>query len=167
MNSRPSQLSRDAFLAKFGTLYEHSPWVAARVFDAGLDRRHDIPGFLHEAFKTAVMDAGPVAQTRLLCAHPRLACGRRDLTDDSRSEQAGAGLDQCSKEEFEAFGNLNQRYQARFGFPFIVAVRARDRARILELLRSRIEREVEVEFNEALEQVCLIGKYRLAEKLHD
>jgi len=159
-------MNEDEFMAAFGGLYEHSPWVAGSVFAAGLDERHDVPGPLHRAFRQAVLLADRDAQAELLRAHPELACGRRDLTQASLAEQAGAGLDQCTDEEFEEFRQLNQRYQERFGFPFIVAVRGRGRGEILENFRERVRCEPQAEFREALEQVCLIGRYRL-EKYFD
>lgn len=157
-------MDRERFVATFGDLYEHSPWVAARVFDAGLDERHDVPGFLHEAFRAAVLGAGRVAQMALLRAHPQLACAQGELDGHSRDEQAGVGLDRCSPAEYEEFQRLNREYLARFSFPFIVAVKGLTRARILEQFRARVARSPEQEFAEALEQVCLIGKHRLAEK---
>jgi OHCU decarboxylase len=167
MNTRPSKMSRAAFIETFGDVYEHSPWLAARVFDAGLDARHDVPGHLYASFRKVIMESGKIAQMALLRAHPQLACGRRDLTDASQREQAGAGLDQCDEDEFRQFQALNKAYLTRYSFPFIVAVKGRSRAQILELFRDRVRREPDQEFSEALEQVCLIGKYRLAEKFRD
>lgn len=166
VNLRPSQMDRAAFLRAFGDLYEHSPWVAARVFDAGLDARHDVPGFLHEAFRQAVLGAGRVAQMELLRAHPQLAVRSEPLSEASRGEQAGAGLGQCSPDEAKEFAALNAEYLRRFSFPFIVAVRGLTRAQILGRFRERVKRDQRAEFSEALEQVCLIGKHRLAERLH-
>jgi len=163
----PSHMSRTEFMRCFGSLYEHSPWIAATVYDRGLDRDHDDPAALHEAFRRAVMDADREAQLQLLRAHPPLAAGlRQGLSDASRREQSGAGLDACSAEELAAFRDLNAAYERRFGFPFIVAVRGRSREQILRLLRERIGRDAETELATALEQVCLIGKHRLAGVLH-
>ncbi len=157
-------MSRESFIAKFGDVYEHSPWIAGKIYDEGLDERHEVPGYLHEAFRSVIAQAGKVPQMTLLRAHPQLACGLAGLTESSRHEQAAASLDQCSAEEFDEFAALNKAYLTRFTFPFIIAVRGWSRAQILETFRRRIESDPETEFTEALEQVCLIGKYRLAEK---
>ena len=158
MNTPPSNMSREAFISTFGSLYEHSPWVAERVFDAG---PQDSPEQLHGAFRGAVLNSDRNAQLRLLRAHPELACSQAGLSGASRGEQAGAGLDACSQAEFDELRELNQRYQERFGFPFIVAVRGLDRHQILSLFRQRIEHDADLEFGQALEQVCQIGRHRL------
>jgi len=165
MNTRPSRMSRDDFMRRFGDLYEASPWVAERVHDRGLEPRHDAPAHLHEAFRAVVLAAGTQAQLALLREHPPLATAARGLSDDSRREQSGAGLDRCSEAELAAFRELNEAYLARFGFPFIIAVRGRSRSEILETLRQRIGGQPEEELREALEQVCEIGRLRLQERL--
>jgi len=159
-------MGRQTFVDTFGGLYERSPWVAERVFDAGLDARHDVPGHLHEAFRKTVLTAGRLTQLALLRAHPQLACGQSSLTGDSLSEQQAAGLQNCSDEELRAFAELNAKYRKRFGFPFIVAVRGKHRKQILAQFRERLQAQPDVEFKTALEQVCLIGKHRLAERYH-
>lgn len=158
---------REAFLARFGSLYENSPWIAERVLEAGCGI-HDGIERLERAFRRVVMEAGRERQLALLNAHPELACAKADrasLTDDSRSEQSGAGLDRCSPDEFAEFGRLNRAYRARFGFPFIMAVRGFQRGEILAEFRRRIGNQPEDEFEEALRQVCRIGRLRLKEIL--
>ena len=96
--------------------------------------------------------------------HPDLA-GRvaraGGLTDVSRNEQAGAGLDECSEAEFDAFQELNNRYTQKFAFPFIMAVKGSQRAIILEAFRRRVENEPDTEFEIAMDQVHCIARYRL------
>ena len=166
MTLRPSNMGREQFVQSFGTLYEHSPWVAERVWDAGIDQRFDVPGFLHEQFVQAVMDSGPMAQLNLLRQHPELGMAKARLEGHSLEEQRGVGLDQCSESEFEAFQDLNRRYRERFGFPFIIAVKGLSRDAILKSFGERFDRPEQEEFDEALRQVCLIGKHRLAEAFH-
>ncbi|MBK0398767.1 2-oxo-4-hydroxy-4-carboxy-5-ureidoimidazoline decarboxylase [Limibaculum sp. M0105] len=158
----PSALDRAGFLARYGGVYEESPWIAAAVWDAG--HATDEVARLAEAM-AAVVDGAPRArQLELLRAHPDLA-GRLamsgGLTAASTSEQAGAGLDQCSPAEFDEFTRLNGAYTARFGFPFIVAVRGLDRQAILERFRARFGNPPEDEFREALAQVHRIARLRL------
>ena len=104
------------------------------------------------------------AKLALLRAHPELA-GRLAvagaLTADSTAEQASAGLDRCTPEEFAEFHRLNERYNARFGFPFIVAVRGLSRQDILAAFRARTGNDRETEFATALRQVHRIARLRL------
>ncbi len=154
-------LQRDAFVAALGAIYEHSPWVAEDVFAlrpfAGVDE-------VHAAMSKAVVDAGEDAQLALLRAHPQLAgkaALRGELTEDSTREQQGAGLDQCSPEEYAQLHALNDQYQQRFGFPFILAVRGHTRASILANMAARVDNAREEEFAEALHQVDRIARFRL------
>ena len=162
---RPSELDRDEFVARFGGVYEHSPWVAEQVWDAG--DVPDDPMALADAMANAVEEAGEEAQLALLRAHPDLA-GRLvaagELTTESRSEQVSAGLDECTPEELAEFQRLNTAYTARFGFPFIIAVRSLDldRAAILAAFRRRLDNDRKTEFREALDQVHRIARLRLA-----
>jgi len=158
----PSSMDRQGFLARYGGVYEHSPWIAAAVWDAG--RASDEVASLAAAM-AEVADAAPVtARLALLRAHPDLA-GRLavagSLTAASAAEQAGAGLDRCSPAEFAEFQRLNAAYTARFGFPFIVAVRGLDRAAILARFRARLDNPPEAEFHEAMAQVHRIARLRL------
>lgn len=152
---------RDAFVARYGSVYEHSPWVAERAWDGGVADGGD----LALAFRRVVERAGAEAQLALLRAHPDLAgrLGVGELTAASAAEQAGAGLDQCSAAEFAEFTDLNTRYVERFGFPFIIAVRGHDRASILAAFRERVAGTPEGEFRTALDQVHRIAALRLAD----
>lgn len=160
----PSEMGRDAFLAVFGGVYEHSPWIAAQAWDQGLTAAADTAEGLHAVLSDVVAQAGLEPQNALLRAHPDLA-GKLalagDLTAESGAEQAGAGLDRCSPAELDAFQALNRQYRARFGFPFIVAVAGLDRADILDAFRQRVDNDAETEFDEALRQVHRIALLRL------
>ena len=153
----PGGLDRAGFLARYGGVYEHSPWIAAAVWDEGAvaDEAETLAG---------AMAAGEEAQLALLRAHPDLAgklAVRGDLTADSTSEQAGAGLERCSAGEFAEFKRLNDAYQARFGFPFIIAVKGLERAAILAAFRRRAANGRAAEFRQALTQVHRIARLRL------
>jgi 2-oxo-4-hydroxy-4-carboxy-5-ureidoimidazoline decarboxylase len=164
MNPAPSQCSRVDFIHRFGGVYEHSPWIAEQLFDEGLTATIDAPGPLIDALAEVVARAGREPQLALLRAHPDLAgklAVSGDLTEASSSEQAGAGLDRCSPEEFRAFQELNDAYQKKFGFPFIVAVRGLNRQEILERFRARVQNEWDIEFDEALVQVHRIARLRI------
>lgn len=160
----PSTLCRSAFVERFGGIYEHSPWVAERVFDGGLDVHTDTTGGLAARMAAVVEAAGHEAQLSLLRAHPELA-GKLavlgGLTADSKAEQSSARLDHCTPEEFRRFNVLNERYTRTFGFPFIIAVRGLTRLDILKAFEARIDHAPETEFRAALDQVHRIARLRL------
>jgi len=154
-------MDRAAFTQALGALYEHSPWVAARAWEARPFADREV---LHAAMIAALESASPEARLALIRAHPELA-GKAalagDLTDASRQEQASAGLGALSAEEFARFHALNDAYRARFGFPFIICVRLTDKAGILLAMRDRLENTMEAEIAEAIRQIGLIGRLRL------
>jgi 2-oxo-4-hydroxy-4-carboxy-5-ureidoimidazoline decarboxylase len=153
------------FMARFGGIYEHSTWVAEGVLAQGLRSVHDDPDQLAASMAAVVDAASPERQMALLRAHPELA-GRLAiagaLTADSMSEQASARLDQCTPQEFARFTELNTLYGARFGFPFIIAVRGLDRVAILAAFEVRVGNDADTEFAAALAQVHRIARFRLA-----
>ena len=161
---RPSALDRTAFIGAYGGIYEHSPWVAAAVFDAGLGAGDDEARALAGRMARVVDAADDAAKLALLRAHPELAgrlAASGELTAESTAEQASAGLDRCTPEEFAEFHTLNEQYNARFGFPFIVAVRGLSRQDILSAFRERAGNDPETEFATALQQVHRIARLRL------
>jgi len=165
LEPKPSSLTREAFIARFGGVYEHSPWVAEALFAQGTSAIGDTLEQLAAAMSLVVETAGHEWQLALLRAHPALAgklgVGDR-LTPDSRSEQASACLDQCSPEEFARFSELNSLYGSKFGFPFIIAVRGLQRADILAAFEQRIANGSDEEFRAALDQVHKIARLRLS-----
>ena len=160
----PSSLDQTQFVTLYGRVYEHSPWIAETAWSAGLKPQHDTVEGLHEAL-AAIVDAAPHArQLALLNAHPDLAgrlAVRGELTAESTSEQASAGLDKCSPDEFQRFTALNEAYRRNFPFPFIMAVKGRSRAEILEAFERRVHHAEEVEFRTALTEVHKIALLRL------
>ncbi len=159
-----SALGREAFVSRYGGIYEHSPWIAEAVWDIGLTGTHDTPSGLAAAMAAALDAADDDAKLTLIRAHPDLAgkaALRGELTEESTSEQAGAGLDQCSAEEFARFQTLNTAYTEKFSFPFIIAVKGLDRHMILDAFEQRIANDPETEFATALEQINKIARLRL------
>ena len=162
-----NRLSPAAFATALGHVFEHSPWVAER---AGRKRPFESIGALHESMMATVWEAPAASQMALLRAHPELAgkaALRGELTADSTLEQSGAGLAECSAEELVRLTTLNAEYSAKFGFPFILAVKGYDRAGILREFARRVEREPSVEFEEALKQVARIARARLDALLNE
>lgn len=153
-------MTKDEFLGRYGAIYEASPWVAEAAWEMGVDRASEVAPSL----KWVVDHAPRDKQLALIRAHPELA-GRAaiagDMAEASKKEQSGAGLDQCSPEEFAQFQRLNSAYNARFGFPFIIAVKGHDRQSILGEFRRRLENDPQTEFDTAIEQIHRIAGFRL------
>lgn len=162
----PSSLDRDGFVALYGRVYEHSPWIAETLWSAGLQPEHDTVEGLHRGL-AAIVDAAPRdRQLALLCAHPDLAgrlAVRGELTAESTAEQASAGLDTCTPAEFQRFTELNEAYKRRFPFPFIMAVKGKSRAEILHAFEHRILNDEKSEFLTAVAEVHKIALLRLRE----
>ncbi|MDH5286854.1 MAG: 2-oxo-4-hydroxy-4-carboxy-5-ureidoimidazoline decarboxylase [Betaproteobacteria bacterium] len=160
-------MDRAAFVASLGGVFEHSPWVAKRAFDA---RPFASVDALHGAMVATMRTAPRDGQLALVRAHPELAgraMVRNELTADSTKEQAGAGLTQCTPDEYARLVDLNARYNAKFGFPFILAVKGYDRRGVIAEFARRVERGVDEEFAEALEQIARITRFRLDALLQD
>ncbi len=160
-------LSAQAFVAAFGDVAEHSQWVAEAVF---VLKPYENRDSLIDAFRQAVESATQAKKLALLNAHPDLA-GRAalagELEPDSRSEQAGAGLDKLTEEEFFQFHKLNNGYKKRYGFPFIFAVKGANKYQIIKAFESRIENDVEIEFETAMRQVFRIFRFRIEDRVVD
>jgi len=156
-----NRMDRDRFLAAFGPVFEHSPWVAERAWPS---RPFADPAALHAAMVAAVRAATPEERLALLRAHPELAGAAArtgTMTADSVSEQGGAGLDRLAEEEAARFDRLNAAYRAKFGFPFIIAVRGRGREEILAAFERRLENDAATELETALQEVFAITRMRL------
>jgi 2-oxo-4-hydroxy-4-carboxy-5-ureidoimidazoline decarboxylase len=157
----PSALTRDAFIARFGPVYEASLWVAEAVWPAAARGDLDDVHALARAMREAVDAAPRETRLALIRAHPQLAVAGR-MAAASVREQRGAGLDQCSPEELAAFRALNAAYLARFGHPFIIAVAGLSRGEILAAFADRLENDAEAEFATAIAQIHRIAGFRLA-----
>lgn len=154
-------LDRAAFAQALHFAFELSPWVVERAWDA---RPFADVEALHRA-AMAVLDAATTAdKLALIRAHPELA-GKaaiaKQLTAESNAEQASAGLDRLTLDEFTRFHELNAAYKARFGFPFIICVRLNDKASILSAMQARLSNDEAAEIAEAIKQIGLISKLRL------
>lgn len=152
-------LGRDAFVERFGAVYERSPWVAEKAW---VRRPFADRQALATAMQDIVMAAGRDRQLALLRAHPKLGT-RLALAGFSKAEQAGAGIAAAADAERAELQALNARYEERFGFPFILAVRGATLPEILASCRRRIESDADSEFDEALRQVSRIAGFRLVD----
>ena len=163
----PSDMDRETFVAEFGGVFEHSPWIAEGAFDLELGATHDNAAGIHNALARVFRNASEEQRLGVLTAHPDLAgklaaAGR--LTKESTLEQKGAGLDLLTDEERESFQKLNREYVERHGFPFIIAVKDNTKSSILEAFHRRIGNDRDTEFSEACRQVERIAELRLIEK---
>ena len=149
------------FVARFGDVAEHSPWVA----EGALQRRpFGTRDIMIDAFESTLRSASEHAQLALLRAHPDLATKAR-LTADSTAEQRGAGLTSLTAAEFSRFTALNRDYKTRFGFPFIFAVKGATKHQIMESFDARIENSRADEFELALQQVMRIFRFRIEDRV--
>jgi OHCU decarboxylase len=165
---RPSQMPRERFVQKFGSIFEHSPWIAERAFDLELGPAHDSAAGLHNALARMFRSASPDERLGVLKAHPDLAgklAAAKRLTPESTAEQASAALDVLTDEERGRFRRLNEDYVAKHGFPFIIAVRDHTRASILQAFLTRIDNDTRTEFANACGQVERIAELRLKDQL--
>jgi len=153
--------SAEDFTNALGAIYEHSPWIAARA--ASLRPFSDVSA-LHAAMSRVVAEAGSAAQLDLVRAHPDLG-GRLaragELAPSSADEQASLGLDRLPDDEFETFAALNAAYLARFGFPFVIAVKRNTRASVMEAFSRRLANDRDTELRTALQEIAAIARFRL------
>ena len=157
LNSMP----RDAFEDALSGIFEHSPWVAEQAAHA---RPFASVDALYAAMCDVVAKAGTSRQLALINAHPELAgkaAVRGELTAESTREQSGAGLAQCTQEEFDKLQRLNAAYREKFGFPFILAVRGYGRSAIIENFEARLGNSRDDELRASLEQIYRIARFRI------
>jgi len=164
---RPSEMDRETFVSEFGGIFEHSPWIAEGAFDLELGPTHDTAQGVHQMLARIFRAAPEDKRLGVLTAHPDLAgklAEAKRLTAESTAEQASVGLDALTDEERAAFTKLNDKYTAKFGFPFIIAVRDNTKASIMAAFARRIDHDRETEFEEACRQVERIAELRLHER---
>jgi OHCU decarboxylase len=160
----PSQLDKTDFVARYGSIFEHSHWIAERAWDGELAPANDTAIGLHFALRTQFRMATQEERLAVLRAHPDLAgklAAAKRLTEASTAEQASAGLDALTDAERTRFTELNTHYVEKFGFPFIIAVRDNTKASIMAAFEARINNGAEVEFATACAQVERIALLRL------
>jgi OHCU decarboxylase len=153
----PDGAEKGPFLARYGALYEHSPWVAEGAWEQGPFT--DVEQ-LHAALVATMRRAPEERRLALIRAHPDLA-GKARLTRESAGEQASAGLDRLTPEEYASFTELNAAYRDRFGFPFVICVRDHDKASILAAMRERVRHGRDEEIETAIGEIARIARLRL------
>ena len=154
--------SKEKFVARFGGIYEHSPWVAERA--APVAASADDVDTIARVMADCVDNASREEQLALIRAHPDLAGKAHiagELTAASTREQANAGLDQCTPEEYARFQTLNRDYHEKFDFPFVMAVSGSSRSQILDAFERRLQNDRITEFETALAEIHTIARLRL------
>lgn len=156
-----NRANEEEFIEGLEGIYEQSPWVAERTLS---ERPFDSVEELRRAMKRVVRDASREKRLELLRAHPDLG-EQTEMTEESREEQASAGLDQLDRNQYEAFQRLNETYRRKFGFPFIMAVKGASPKAIREVMETRIDHSQSEEFRTALDEVHEIAALRLEEQI--
>ena len=151
-----NKLNKSDFLSIFGNIFEKTEWIAEKVFDLKPFKSID------DLFSRMINQYENCDKEQILIilnSHPELAVEKK-LTKDSSNEQSGASLNECTFEEFEEFKKLNIEYRTKFGFPFIIAVKGKNKNNILNDFRKRIQNDLNAEFEEAKKQVMKIASFR-------
>ena len=157
-----NSLSETEFISIFGNVFEKSEWIASKAFK---QKPFKDPKDLTEKMINIYNECSKEKTTEIFNLHPKLAIEKK-LTNFSSKEQTGAELDKCSEKELEEFSRLNFNYEKKFKFPFIIAVKGKNKNDILNNFRTRIDNNYETEFNEAKIQVMKIALLRLEEILN-
>ena len=161
MNSlnKVNKLSKSDFISIFGNVFEKTDWIAEKAYALKpFNNFQELFSKMMEIFENSKKEK----HIEILNAHPHLAVEKK-LTEDSKNEQKNASLNQCTDEEFVEFKKLNEEYKKKFGFPFIIAVKGKNKEEILNSFRQRITNNINLEFEEAKKQVKKIASFRLGE----
>ena len=154
-----NKLNKSEFLSTFGNVFERTEWIAEKCYDSKpYNNVQELVNKMMEVFENSIKEK----HLKILNSHPDLAV-KKKLTKESENEQANANLNQCTNEEFEEFNKLNEKYKKKFGFPFIIAVKGKNKNEILNSFRQRITNNINSEFEEAKKQVKKIANFRLSE----
>ena len=154
-----NKLSKAEFISIFGNIFEKTEWIAERCYESKpYNNLDELVSKMMKIFENIEKER----HLEILNSHPDLAVEKK-LTEDSKNEQKNASLDQCTDEEFVEFKKLNEEYKKKFGFPFIIAVKGKNKEEILNSFRQRITNNINLEFEEAKKQVKKIASFRLGE----
>ena len=154
-----NNLNRDEFISLFGVIFEKTQWISEKLFELKpFKDKNDLINKMIKIYETSSKDE----ILNILISHPKLAIEKK-LTEHSNQEQSRANLKNCTEEEFGEFTKLNSEYEKKFGFPFIMAVKGKDKIEILNNFRQRINNNIEFEFEESKKQVKKIALFRLDE----
>ena len=154
-----NKLSKAEFISTFGNIFEKTEWVAEKCYESKpYNNLDELVSKMMKIFENIKRER----HLEILNSHPDLVVEKK-LTKDSKNEQKNASLNQCTDEEFVEFKKLNEEYKKKFGFPFIIAVKGKNKEEILNSFRQRITNNINLEFEEAKKQVKKIASFRLSE----
>ncbi|TLD72157.1 2-oxo-4-hydroxy-4-carboxy-5-ureidoimidazoline decarboxylase [Phragmitibacter flavus] len=153
-----NQLSEADFTTTFGSIFEHSPWVAQQTYPK---KPFTDLADLHQKMCATLRASSPQSQLDLIIAHPDLGERLGALTPESTHEQASAGLNQLTQTELDRFNANNTAYKQKFGFPFVICARLNDKDTMLAAFETRLQNDRETELATALEQIEKIALLRL------
>jgi OHCU decarboxylase len=154
-----NKLSKAEFISIFRNIFEKTEWIAERCYESKpYNNLDELVSKMMKIFENIEKER----HLEILNSHPDLAVEKK-LTEDSKNEQKNASLNQCTDEEFVEFKKLNEEYKKKFGFPFIIAVKGKNKEEILNSFRQRITNNINLEFEEAKKQVKKIANFRLDE----
>ena len=154
-----NQLTKNDFISIFGNIFEKTKWIADSAYNLKpYKSSSELSAMIMKIYENTTKEN----YLKIFNSHPELAVENR-LTDDSKNEQNNSNLNQCTDEEFNEFKILNNKYKKKFGFPFIIAVKGKNKSEILDNFRKRTNNKINLEFKEAKEQVKKIANYRLNE----
>jgi len=154
-----NKLSKAEFISIFGNIFEKTEWIAERCYESKpYNNLDELVSKMMKIFENIEKER----HLEILNSHPDLAVEKK-LTENSKNEQKNASLNQCTDEEFVEFKKLNEKYKKKFGFPFIIAVKGKNKEEILNSFRQRITNNINLEFEEAKKQVKKIASFRLGE----
>ena len=154
-----NKLSKAEFISIFGNIFEKTEWIAEKCYESKpYNNLDELVSKMMKIFENIEKER----HLEILNSHPDLAVEKK-LTEDSKNEQKNASLNQCTDKEFIEFKKLNEEYKKKFGFPFIIAVKGKNKEEILNSFRQRITNNINLEFEEAKKQVKKIASFRLSE----
>ena len=154
-----NKLSKTEFISIFGNIFEKTEWIAERCYESKpYNNLDELVSKMMKIFENIEKER----HLEIFNSHPDLAVEKK-LTEDSKNEQKNANLNQCTDEEFVEFKKLNEEYKKKFGFPFIITVKGKNKEEILNSFRQRITNNINLEFEEAKKQVKKIANFRLSE----
>ena len=154
-----NNLSKSDFISIFGNVFEKTSWISEKTYNLKPFLNFEV---LQKSFLSVYDKCNDKQYLEIFNSHPQLAI-EKIMTEHSKKEQTQSKLDTCTKEELEEFIQLNHDYKKKFNFPFIIAVKGKDKNEILNNFRQRIQSDVESEFLEAKKQVKKIATFRLRE----
>ena len=154
-----NKLSKAEFISIFGNIFEKTEWIAEKCYESKpYNNLDELVSKMMKIFESIKKER----HLEILNSHPDLAVEKK-LTEDSKNEQKNASLNQCNDAEFIEFKKLNEEYKKKFGFPFIIAVKGKNKEEILNSFRQRLTNNINLEFEEAKKQVKKIASSRLSE----